>query len=186
MLFSGVEHYAEVVVNKEFGFNTSEELRRWRSELGDDRLALFNDFPLDWATLPVHDGKGRPLVDIVSLLGSLRAIRGALEELGFSSYRVITLRAGDADGCVAYERARHEKDGDALFVIANFEQESAAEITWMWGAVDLILSVRAGQAPEQLHDEVRWTLPACSAAVFGTPRVRAAVLDRKSSAEGRP
>ena len=56
MLFTGQEHGAELVVNKEFGFNTTPELREWRARLGDDVIALFNDVAMPWhELLPAHD-----------------------------------------------------------------------------------------------------------------------------------
>jgi hypothetical protein len=112
LIFSGLEHGSQVLVNREFGFNTTVELRTLRGRLDETTLALFNDVPMPWATLT-------PSADFAELLRRLLRLRELATEHHLT--QLVPLSASPAGReLVGYQRhAPTEPRGVQLTVYLN-------------------------------------------------------------------
>jgi hypothetical protein len=167
LLFTGHEHGAQVVVNKEFGFNTTPRLRRWRAQLGDDILALFNDVPMPWKDLhPDHH--------LAPVIQNLLRLRAALKTHTFT--RLQLLNAPDSGDLVLGYR-RTTAAGDGLDVYLNTSPTSGYDIeippTW-----SLIYST--GEVRPPLPADRSERLQPFTAAVYASQAVAA------NTPHGRP
>ena len=108
MLFTGQESGSQLVINKEFGFNTTLALLDWRARLTDDVLPLFNDVPMPWARLePAHD--------LDSVIREVLRIRRLLRDRKLDHLE----RLGEADShpdVVGYSRTAPSGDGLAVYL----------------------------------------------------------------------
>lgn len=115
-LFSGVEHGSELIVNKEFGFNTTPELQALRNQLTDDQLPLFNDVPLRWSELT-------PSGRILPVIRQVLTIRRAVVDFELSDLTPVT-----QDGeVIGYERSNG--NSDYLAVHFNPSTDVAKQVT---------------------------------------------------------
>lgn len=107
-MFAGLEHGSQVLINKEFGFNTTEPLRRLRAQLDDGALGLFNDVPYPWnAAQAITDS------DFAELVGALRGLRAAAR-----LHRLDSLHGlAPHDGVVGFRR--RSPTGQTLLVVLN-------------------------------------------------------------------
>jgi hypothetical protein len=110
LLFTGHEHGSELVVNKEFGFNTTAELRAWREQLGDDVVALFNDVPMPWHQF-------EPGRDLAGVIRRLLRLRMRLTTRRVDRLRLLGGTGADAN-LVGYRRTGRAGD-EALDMFLN-------------------------------------------------------------------
>lgn len=142
MIFSGNEYYAPMIINKEFGFS-SPELEALRENLRDEDLALFNDIPINWASLSTNDESG--VIPIIPLLQALRRMRHQLftlvsdELLGYQF-----LEPPQAPQCFGYLRERVDTRGDSIIVYANWNRQKSACIPWPVPDMKVIGTVTTG------------------------------------------
>lgn len=114
-IFSGLEHNSQVYVNREFGFNTTDKLRKLRTELDETKLALFNDVPFPWnhaSSRPNFRRLIRSLLDLRSIANTANLFR--LEPLAAMD---------DADYIVGY--TRKNLLGDELTILLNTSHQFA-------------------------------------------------------------
>ena len=71
MVFSGAEFNAQVIVNKEFGFQPNTNNHTLDFDLSDHALGLFNDLPLNWEKLPIS-AETQPLYTLIKAVNEAR------------------------------------------------------------------------------------------------------------------
>lgn len=139
LIFSGTEFYAQSITNKEFGFNTSEYLLQLRQELDDNRLGLFNDFPLDWSNLPIinFDDENQLMpFQLLNILGSFRKLLLDIEDLGFIYIQI------PKSNCFGYIRSPNLSPNDSFILLANWDLSNSVTFSWPYDEAKMILSLQ--------------------------------------------
>jgi hypothetical protein len=167
--FAGNEFHAQTITNKEFGFDTSDELRRLRASLHDGRLALFNDIHLDWAALPEHDGHGRHVIDIAELLRRCRDLSRAVPQLGLDGYDVLALPG--SSNYSGYRRFNTQHQRDSVIVLINWDWDREWQIDWPFASAVLGIGVNTSSRRTRIGTGERLSMAPCSAAVWATGAV---------------
>jgi len=108
-IFSGLEYGSQVIVNREFGFNTTSALRALRARLDDSALALFNDCLFPWHELS-------PLPGFVESVHTLLKLRAIAWEHRLTVLTPLALSDSDVD-LVGYHRT--SGGSDELMVCLN-------------------------------------------------------------------
>lgn len=170
LTYAGNEFHAQILTNKEFGFDTSDELLRLWASLPNEELALFNDIGLDWAAMPELDGHGRQVIDIAQLLSRCRSIARAVRLPELDGYEVVRLPA--AGNCSAYRRFSSQSQGDSLIVLVNWDWDNEWQVGWSFGPAIRALGVNGGPGPARTGPGERLSMPPCSAAVWVTGALR--------------
>jgi len=157
LTFSGTEWGARVVTNKEFGFDSTQELLHLRERLGDDVLALFNDVPIEWREVAPGDHQ-------VGLISSLAAIHERLGSLSGWGFEVHVPEPEIAPYCLGYVRSAADRH---LVVLANWSAMPVV-ITWSAPSARVVLCVPSDGAPAYAISGGPVALPARSAIVAVT------------------
>lgn len=157
LTFSGTEWAADIIVNKEFGFDSAPELLRLREGLGDDALALFNDMPLDWKSVASQDGQ-------VGLIARLAALSRYLGDMRHWEYRMFAPDQEVPDRCFGYIRSASGRDRRQLIVLANWD-EASIELEWAAPSARRILAVGSGAVPAVFPGNAAVVLPGRAAVV---------------------
>jgi hypothetical protein len=170
-IYSGTEVYADVLTNEEFGSWGGDS----RAGARDHELALFDDLPLAWDSLPTTDLLARPVVDMPELLSHLNRLRRALRATGPWDYRFVT---SDSQLCFGYELRRPAEPNDFVRVTLNWDPTSTAAVQRDEDAVTLA-SVNAGGETPGIPG-VRYLAPS-SAMVTATSGAAIRLLQRGAS-----
>jgi len=135
-IFSGTEWGEQQITNKEFGFDTSEELLELRGQLGEELLGLFNDRPLDWDSLSnSRNGK----MALVEVLANLLRLRQSVPMVSNWDYETLSSN----NGFFGYIRTSSE-GGDGFLIVAVNWDETPARLEWPYPQANLI---RIGTEP---------------------------------------
>jgi hypothetical protein len=138
-IFSGLEHRCQLVVNKEFGFNTSPELLHLRARLRDTQLALFNDAPLDWDSLETEiAGQPSALRELERVLAARHLTAGL--ELPRFVYTQWGRNETERSHCFGYER--WSADGShALIACVNWDRSRSVDLALPYGDGRVLLQM---------------------------------------------
>lgn len=137
-IYSGTEVYADVLTNEQFG---SWGGRTLAAGTHVHELALFDDIPLAWDSLPTTDLNGRPVVPLTDLISRLSRLRRALWAIGPWDYRFVT---SESPLCFGYELRQLAKPNNFVRVILNWDPTSSATVPCERDAVTLA-SVGGGE-----------------------------------------
>ena len=173
LVYSGVEHYAQTITNKEFGFDSTSSLLNLREHLTDGMLGLFNDVPLDWANLPRIDDNGREFPLIHTLLRQLSAIRERLIALDEMEFKFVCTQDPYCFGYIQYLRTNLE---DRFILYTNWHPREAVSFMWPHEDAKVLLSVDSFEKDVvdikyvERSDEI--TIPSFSATLLVTGTFR--------------
>lgn len=169
LVFSGSEFHSQIITNKEFGFNTSPELRAQEREFTESTLGLFGDHPIDWSALPVVDGHGRKVIDMVTLLRWLRRLRRALTAHGARGYRFLGAPAGrERAECLGICRFNPTCPTDAIVALVNLGAGRVEVNAWDHAPGRVVLSLHNQVLPDCMVPGRHWELGPHSAVAVAT------------------
>lgn len=119
LIFSGHEYASQVVVNKEFGFNTTTQLREWRAKLTDCDLALFNDILIPWQELSFINER----IKVIQQILELKSVFSKYDLVCFESEKFYN------QDIVGYSRRTSEGQGFSVYLNTNPIQSCRIEIS---------------------------------------------------------
>ena len=183
LIYSGTEFHAQLLTNAQFGSCAGDLQPAGDLPIAEDDLALFNDVPLDWDSLPRVDGLGRPVVSMPLLMLCLRQLRADLLQIGGWEYRLGSF-ATDNPLCFGYELRRPDDPRDWLRVVMNWDTERVARIASEPDRT-IIVSVNSDDLASLLE---QGQIAPCSAVVETSARVASELSIRVPSVfgKGRP
>jgi hypothetical protein len=167
MLFTGHEHGAQVVINKEFGFNTTPQLRDWRAQLGDDILALFNDVPMPWQDL-------QPAHHLTAVIRRIMRIRTSITTQSLTRLQLLSA-ADSGERVIGYRRAKATGDGLEVYLNTSPVTGYDIDVPPTWRCVYSTHSDHPGPSP---RNDGR--LPPLAAAVYASPAIAAHIANDRA------
>ena len=139
MLFSGHEHQAQVITNKEFGFS-SAQLVKLRDSLREEDLALFNELPIDWDAVASSNRKGE--FQMIPFLECLRKLRHCI--LGQVSDEALDfefLEVPGAEWCFGFRRMDRERPEHSIVVYVNWSQGECVTVVWPYSTGTVLMGL---------------------------------------------
>ncbi|MHB8596937.1 MAG: alpha-amylase family protein [Ktedonobacteraceae bacterium] len=174
MVFSGIEFNAQIIVNKEFGFQSNTNLYKLKLDLSDNALGLFNDLPLNWEKLPIS-AETQPLSSLIKAVNDIRDRIFSYIDDGELAYRYI--EHDTQPSCFGYERW---SEAGSIMAFANFgDQFTTISLNHQqqWGL--LISSTLAEQPETPLLDENEIYLRPRSAVVVASKFFQIIMMDKE-------
>jgi hypothetical protein len=165
MLLSGHEFGSPLVINTEFGFNSTAQLRDWRDALSERGLALFNDGLVPWNDLD-------PIGDLQPAVRRLLDFRARLRKESLDRLQVVAGPESSAS-VVAFQRS--SLSGDALEVHLNLSSTAQHRINAPHGSQS-IYATSAGAQDSSLPV----ALDPFAAVVFATRELASHLIDGSS------
>jgi hypothetical protein len=163
MVFSGTEFNAQVIVNKEFGFQSHPDFYTLDLNLSDNALGLFNDLPLHWEQLPLS-AETQPLSTLIKAVNDTRERIFSSIDDGELAYRYIEHDTQPL--CLGYERW---SEAGSIMAFANFsDQLTTVSLNHHQQWCLLLSSTLAEQAETSLSNETELHLQPKSAVVVAS------------------